>query len=89
MNAIFGGFELSGLAQWSSGAPITFVDARGTLNRGVRSGRQTANSNLTVDEIRNSIGIFRQNGNIYFIDPSIINASGQASVDMLILHFPI
>jgi hypothetical protein len=80
VDKIFGGFELSGLAQWSSGAPITFVDARGSLNRGVRSGRQTANSNLTVDEIRNLIGIFRENGNVYFINPSIVNSSGQASV---------
>lgn len=76
---IFGGWEISGLAQWTSGAPITFIDTRGTYNRGGRSGRQTANSSLTADEIRSLMGIYELNGNIYWINPSIINANGQAS----------
>lgn len=79
VDKIFGGFELSGLLQTATGAPITFVDTRGTLNRGVRSGRQTAFSNLTNDEIRALGGVFEANGNIYFINPSIINSSGAAS----------
>jgi hypothetical protein len=76
---IFGGWELSGLWQWNSGAPITFVDIRGTLNRGVRSGRQTPFSNLTNEQIRALAGVFELNGRIYFIDPSIINSGGAAS----------
>ena len=34
------------LGQWQSGAPITFVDTRGTLNRTGRSSRQTPVSTL-------------------------------------------
>ena len=80
VDAIFGGFELAGLAQWASGAPITFIDNRGTLNRGVRSGRQTPNSSLTGNEIQNLIGIFHQNGNVYYINPSVIDpVTGRAS----------
>lgn len=79
VDKIFGGFELSGLMQWTSGAPITFVDTRGTLNRAGRSGRQTPTSNLTNDEIRALAGVFHSNGNVYFIDPSILNTNGQAS----------
>lgn len=76
---LIGGWEVSGLAQWSSGAPITFIDPRGTLNRTARSGRQTANSTLTNDEIRALMGIFEANGNVYWINPSILNAQGRAS----------
>lgn len=76
-------WELSGLMQWQSGAPITFVDTRGTLNRSARSTRQTVNSNLSYDEIRALMGIFQQNVNgqdvIYWINPSIINSQGAAS----------
>jgi hypothetical protein len=80
VNALFGGWEISGLVNWASGAPITFIDPRGTLNRDARSGRQTANSNLTADQIRSLMGIFEQNGRIYWINPSIINPStGRAS----------
>ncbi|MEZ5427426.1 MAG: carboxypeptidase-like regulatory domain-containing protein [Pyrinomonadaceae bacterium] len=79
VDKILGGWEVSGLAQWTSGAPITFVDTRGTLNRSGRSGRQTVNSNLTNAQIQGLTGIFEANGRIYWIDPSIIGASGAAS----------
>ena len=80
VDAIFGGWELSGIVQWASGAPISFLDPRGTLNRDARSTRQTANSSLSPDEIRDLMGIFEANGNIYWINPSIIDPStGRAS----------
>lgn len=79
IDKVFGGFELSGLVQISSGRPITFVDTRGTLNRAGRSARQTPVSSLTNDQIKDLTGIFEANGRIYFINPSIINSNGQAS----------
>jgi hypothetical protein len=79
MDKVFGGWEVSGLAQWSSGAPISFTDTRGTLNRNGRSSRQTPNSTLTNDEIRALTGIFEANGRIYWIDPSVVNSQGAAT----------
>lgn len=79
VDKVFGGFELSGLLQTATGAPISFVDGRGTLNRGARSGRQGANSNLTNEQIRALSGVFEANGNIYFVNPSIINTNGAAT----------
>ena len=77
---LFGGWELSGTTQWASGAPITFTDPRGTLNRTGRSGRQTAFSSLTADQIQSLIGIFERDGKIYWINPSVINpANGRAA----------
>lgn len=72
LDKVVGGWELSGLVQWNSGAPITFVDARGTLNRGTRSGRQTVFSTLTNEQIRALAGVFEANGNIYYINPSVL-----------------
>jgi len=80
VDKIVGGWEFSSIVQWGTGAPITFVDTRGTLNRTARSGRQTVNSGLTNDQIRALSGVFEQNGKIYFIDPSVINpVTGRAS----------
>ncbi len=80
LNMIFGGWQLSGLAQWSTGAPITFVDTRGTLNRAARSGRQTAFSTLTNQQIQALAGVYEANGRIYYINPSVINpATGTGS----------
>ncbi len=66
------GWDVSGLMQWQSGAPISFVDTRGTLNRTARSARQSVNSNLTNAQIQSLVGIFEQNGNIYWINPSVL-----------------
>ncbi|HEY8562221.1 MAG TPA: carboxypeptidase-like regulatory domain-containing protein [Pyrinomonadaceae bacterium] len=77
---LFGGWEISGLLQMSTGAPISFLDTRGTLNRGARSARQTALSNLTNDEIRALSGVFEANGRIYFIDPSVIRPDGRGAL---------
>ncbi|NOT48566.1 MAG: TonB-dependent receptor, partial [Acidobacteria bacterium] len=81
---LFGGWEMSGIVQWTSGTPITFVDNRGTVNRTGRSGRQTPQTNLTGDQIRALGGIFESNGTFYFLDPTVLsnpvffsNAPGQ------------
>lgn len=79
LDKIVGGWELTGLFQWGTGSPITFVDSRGTINRGTYSGRQTANSSLTNEQIQDLTGIFEANGRIYWINPSIINTTGRAA----------
>jgi hypothetical protein len=79
IDKVFGGWEISGIVQWNTGAPISIVDPRGTFNTGGRSARQTAISNLTGDQLRDLIGIFEANGNIYWIDPSVIGPTGAAS----------
>jgi len=79
MNAVFGGFQLTSIINISSGVPLSIKDTAGTLNRGTRSNRQTAFSNLTADEIKNLVGIFKKDGLVYFIDPSVIGTNGSAT----------
>ncbi len=80
VNSIFGGFQLTSIINVSSGAPISIYDRNGTLNRTGRSNRQTAFSNLTTQQIKDLIGIFKQpDGTIYFINPSVIGANGSAT----------
>ena len=85
VDAIFGGWEISGIVQWDSGVPITFVDPRGTLNRAGRSGRQTANTNLTHSQIDDLLGYFEGPDpvsglpRIYWINPSILCSNGSAT----------
>lgn len=73
-----GGFEMTSIIQVSSGPPMTITDPRGTLNRANRSSRETATSNLSGDQIKNLIGIFRTPCGVFFIDPSVININQQA-----------
>ncbi len=79
LNQVFGGWQLTSIVQISSGAPLSFVDARGTLNRGARSGNQTASSSLTKAQIKDLIGYRNVSGSLYYIDPAIIAPSGRAA----------
>jgi hypothetical protein len=73
LDQIVGGWQFSAIMRFSTGAPISITDPRGTLNRAGRSGRQTAFSNLNNQEISRLIGIFRTPCGVFFINPSVIN----------------
>jgi hypothetical protein len=84
LNAIVGDWQVSGIFAWQSGSPLTIFSGRGTFNRAGRSGCagtgcNTAVSTLSADEIKKLFGYFEQNGNIYYIDPKVIDlATGRA-----------
>jgi hypothetical protein len=75
---LFGGWRGSGFFTWQSGTPFSVLSARGTLNRGSRSGNNTANTRLDkpgLDELFQ----FRMTGTgPYFADASAIGADGRA-----------
>src|SRR5215813_1163276 len=73
LDRLVGGWVVGTIVRINSGFPLTFVDQRGTLNRAGRSGRQAPQTSLTQSQIKDLIGIFNQNGNVYYIDPKVIN----------------
>ena len=82
VDKLLGGWQLTTIVNISSGAPLSIKDINGTLNRngGGRTSRQTANSSLTEDQIRDLVGLnFAPDGRIYFIDPSVIGPNGSAT----------
>ncbi len=80
-NKIFGGFQFTSIVNISTGEPTSIRDAglgaitRGTLNRSGRSALQPATSSLTPNEIKKLIGIFRTPNGIFYINPSVLQAS--------------
>jgi filamentous hemagglutinin family protein len=79
LDRLVGGWQLGGILRINTGTPLTIVDPRGTLNRVGRSANQTALTGLTNDQISKLIGIFRQNGNVYYINPSGRNSDGRGA----------
>jgi len=73
VDRLLGGWQATSIVRWSSGTPFSITDARGTLNRAGRSGRQTANSSLSKGELKNLVGVFRTPCGVFFIDPQVIN----------------
>lgn len=77
---IFGDFRISSIVRLGTGAPVTIIDPSGTLNRAGRSGRQTAVSSLTKQQIKELFHIRKMPNGVFFItDPTIINSTGRAA----------
>jgi hypothetical protein len=81
MGKIFGGWQISGLAQVRTGRPITFVSARGTVNRAGRSGNNTPNTTLTISQLQERVGLFHDpaTGLPLLVNPELINSQGRAN----------
>ena len=79
---VLGGMKLTGIFVAQSGRPISFLSARGTLNRVGRSGNNTANSTLTAQELQERTGLYFHptTGRPLMFDPSLIDlATGRAN----------
>lgn len=70
---VLGGWQLTSIVRLATGAPLTFIDARGTLNRTARSARQTATSALSKSAIKDLIGVRRTKCGVFFIDPQVVD----------------
>ena len=74
-NRWLGGWAVSGILNWQSGAPFSILSGRGTVNRttGTRSDYNTADTTLTKGQLDSLLG-FRMTGDgPYFVAASAIN----------------
>ncbi len=77
VNRVFGGFQMTSIMTIATGAPLTFVDRRGTWNRASQSDRQTPQTNLSKSQLKDLVGIYKTRCGVYYINPSIINLNQQ------------
>jgi hypothetical protein len=77
MNLLFGGFQITSIVNLSSGPPIGIIDPRSTSTITFASGRQSATSSLNDEQIKDLTGVFKTPNGIYFINPSVLNATAQ------------
>lgn len=75
---LIGGYQITSIINVQTGPPFSILSGRGTLNRGGRSGNNTADSSLTVDQIKDLLGVFKTPNGIFFIDPKVIGPNGSA-----------
>jgi hypothetical protein len=75
LNRVLEGWGFSGFVTIQSGAPISILSARGTLNRGSRSGQNTVNTTDTLGQLKSKSGLIMTGDGPYVIDPSLIGPS--------------
>jgi hypothetical protein len=76
LSKLFGGIKLTGIFVAQSGRPISFISGRGTLNRTGRSGINTADTSLTIEQLQDITGLFfdPNTGRPLMFDPAVIAA---------------
>jgi hypothetical protein len=70
---VAGGWQASTIVRWQSGSPISILARRGTFNRAGRSTSQTARTSLSRSDLKKLLGVREANGNVYWIDPAVID----------------
>jgi hypothetical protein len=83
LDRVIGGWKVSAVWSWNSGAPFSILSGRGTLNRssGTRSSYNTADTALTMSQL-SSIVKFQMTGNgPYMISQSAINPNDGTGVN--------
>ena len=88
VNGLVGDWQVGAIVAWQSGSPFSIFSGRGTVNRPGRSNCpagtvqicNTAVSSLSVDEIKDLLGIYKMpDGRIFWIDPRVVDpATGRA-----------
>jgi hypothetical protein len=74
VSRLVSGWGLSGFAAFDSGNPLSiYTGGLGTLNRGARSTYNTANTNLTLPQLKEVTGLYMTGNGPYLFNPSIIN----------------
>lgn len=75
VNAIVGGIQLTSIVIYSSGPPIGVIDPRSTSTITFTSGRQSARTTLTTDQVKELTGVYSTPNGIYFVNPKVLNAT--------------
>ena len=80
LKRVVGGWALSGFVTAQSGAPISILNGgRGTLNRGARSGQNTAVTTDNLSQLQSITGVFKTGNGVYYVSPSVIGPGGQGA----------
>ncbi len=75
---IVGGWNLGAIMTEQSGTPFGVLSGRGTLNRAARSGNETANTNMTGDQLNQLFGLQMTGSGPVFVQPSVKGTDGRA-----------
>jgi hypothetical protein len=74
LGRIVGGWQISSIVHYQSGAPISILSTRATFNRAGNSANNPADSTLTSNQINDLLDVRKQpDGTVYYIDPKVIN----------------
>lgn len=86
MNAIAGGWAVSGIWTYQSGTPYSILSGYGTLNRVGNATQRLSDANNTASLLADTpnlmeltSGVWKTGKGVYFVNPAILNTDGRAA----------
>jgi hypothetical protein len=88
VGGLISGWQLGGIAKYSSGDPLSLLSGRGTYNRDDRSASNTVDvaGGLTRDELQELVGIQTTPNGIFYISPNLAPGSTSNSSQVIFLN---
>ena len=88
VGALISGWQISGIAKYSSGDPLSLLSGRGTYNRDDRSASNTVDvaGGLTRDQIQALTGIQTTANGIFYINPNLAPGSTANNAEVIFLN---
>jgi hypothetical protein len=80
LNKVTEGWGVSGFLVIQSGSPVSVLSARGTLNRGARSGQNTVDTNMTYSQLDAITGVYKGGNGVYWMNPANVNPATTTGV---------
>ena len=77
---LLGGWTLSSILTWQSGAPLSLLSQRGTVNRSARSLENTADTDLTKDQLEEIVQFRMTDDGPFMVAASAINPRDNSGV---------
>lgn len=68
LDKFIGGWNVTGITRWNSGAPFTITSGRQTT--GSLVGTTAVLRNMTASQLQESIGVFRHPSGVFWLDPN-------------------
>lgn len=70
VDMLIGGFSFNGTVNWSSGLPYSFLSNRFTTGAAGGLGSNAVLRNMTIDQFKKQLGVFKVPGGVFFINPT-------------------
>jgi len=71
LDMLIGGFDVQGLANWSSGQPFSILSDRLTIGA-IQNNTNAILRNMSVADFQKQLGVYKVPGGVFFINPSSV-----------------
>ncbi|MBS1787912.1 MAG: TonB-dependent receptor [Acidobacteria bacterium] len=79
VSKIVEGWSIGGIFTWQTGSPLGVFSNRSTFNNFNAANNPAQLVGITLDELRNNVGVYKTSSGVYFFNPSLLSITTNSS----------